>query len=204
MTMPDQLTDQFLDEASNQFNLYLKMFPEESDSFSILAKQFNDRDRQLCSRKNMTGHLTASGLLLHPDGKSVFLIYHNFLKLWLQPGGHLDPEENPGTGALREFVEETGINNVTLHPWHSTHPFPFDMDTHAIPPNQKKNECSHFHHDYQYLFCLPQSDGEHCDYSLVEIAQDEVSNFKWVGLNEMIEGDYDVRLIRAANKILKL
>lgn len=200
MTMTEQLTDQFLDNAKKLLDLYLSKFPGERETFSILEKQFQSRDRQLCSRKNMTGHLTASGLLLHPHGKSVFLIHHNFLNLWLQPGGHLDPGESPAQGALREFIEETGIKQVSLHPWHDANPFPFDMDTHAIPPNEKKNEGSHFHHDYQYLLTLSH-DSAISDDRLVDIAQDEVSNFRWVGLNELIEGDYDTRLKRAARKI---
>ena len=199
--MAEQLTDTFLDQATTLLELYLAKFPEERDTFSTLIKQFQSRDRQLCSRKNMTGHLTASGLLLHPDGKSVFLIHHNFLKLWLQPGGHLDPGESPSAGALREFIEETGIKQVSLHPWHEQNPFPFDMDTHAIPPNEKKNEGSHFHHDYQYLLCV---NGTFADDDLVEIDHNEVSNFKWIGLDELIEGDYDSRLKRASRKIKNL
>lgn len=200
----DRLTDEFLDETSDMFALYLKNFPEERGTFSILSKQFEQRDRQLCNRTNMTGHLTASGLLLHPENNSVFLIHHNFLNLWLQPGGHLDPGENPRTGALREFIEETGIKDVELHPWHVKHSFPFDMDTHAIPANQKKNEGSHFHHDFQYLLAFPHSEAKRCDESLVNIAQDEVSNFRWITLTELMEGDFDVRLKRAADKIVKL
>lgn len=199
--MTEQLMDTFLDEATNLLELYLAKFPRERDTFSILIKQFQSRDRQLCSRKNMTGHLTASGLLLHPDNKSVFLIHHNFLKLWLQPGGHLDPGESPSDGALREFIEETGIKQVSLHPWHEQNPFPFDMDTHAIPANEKKSEGSHFHHDYQYLLCI---DGAFADEGLVDIDHNEVSNFKWIGLDELIEGDYDSRLKRASSKIKKL
>ncbi|MDZ4836151.1 MAG: NUDIX domain-containing protein [Candidatus Melainabacteria bacterium] len=204
MTSTDQLTDRFLNEASSLFYSYLEYFPDQKVSFSILKKQFEERDRDLCNRKNMTGHLTASGLLLHPQGNSIFLIHHNFLKLWLQPGGHLDLEENPADGALREFVEETGIKSVALHPWHTKHPFPFDMDSHAIPPNPKKNESDHFHHDYQYLLCLPDKNGVRSGEPLVEIDRNEVSNFRWVEIQEMIEGDYDLRLKRAAGKILKL
>jgi 8-oxo-dGTP pyrophosphatase MutT (NUDIX family) len=203
MTPIEQLTDKFLEEVSTIFYQYLEQFPDERETFSILETQFETRDKELCSRKNMTGHLTASGLLLHPDGQSVFLIHHNFLKLWLQPGGHLDREESPADGAIREFIEETG-KNVALHPWHDKHPFPFDMDTHAIPPHQKKNEGSHFHHDYQYLLCLSAGDQKQANDLSVDIDQNEVSNYRWFLLTEIIEGNHDSRLKRAAQKILRL
>ena len=37
------------------------------------------------------------------------LLKHKRLGLWLQPGGHIDPGETPWEGALREAVEETGL-----------------------------------------------------------------------------------------------
>jgi len=34
---------------------------------------------------------------------------HKLLGLWLQPGGHIDPGEEPWEAALREAAEETGL-----------------------------------------------------------------------------------------------
>lgn len=143
----------------------------------------------------MKGHLTASGLLLNSAGDAVFLIYHNFLKLWLQPGGHLDPGERPAQGALREFVEETGIKNVVLHRWHEKNELPFDMDTHEIPVNERKGEGEHFHHDFQYLFRMS---GDADNTPVIDL--NEVSQYRWVSLDELIK-DHDDRLKRVAAKI---
>lgn len=194
--MTQQLTDQFLDDVTNEFEKYLRMFPAERARFQILQEQLKQRDKNLCDRKNMKGHLTASGLLLNAAGNAVFLIYHNFLKLWLQPGGHLDPGERPAQGALREFVEETGIKNIVLHPWHEKNELPFDMDTHEIPVNQRKGEGEHFHHDFQYLFRMS---GDMDSAPVIDL--NEVSQFRWVSLDELIEKDHDDRLKRVAAKI---
>jgi 8-oxo-dGTP pyrophosphatase MutT (NUDIX family) len=200
-TQTQKLSDQYLDEVTTEFEHYLEKFPEDRGKFDVLQKQLQQKDRDLCDRKNMTGHLTASGLLLNDKRDAVFLIYHNFLKLWLQPGGHLDPQETPMSGALRELVEETGIKNVSLHPWHDSNRIPFDMDTHAIPPNEKKAEGSHFHHDFQYLLVLSQPQS---DETAVKIALEEVSHYRWVSLQELIEKEHDDRLKRVAAKICAL
>ena len=192
------LSPQFLREVSSEFQNYLSTFPDERDKLNILAKQLGEEDRRLCDRKNMTGHLTASALLLNADADAILLIYHNFLKLWLQPGGHLDPDELPLTGAFREFREETGIGNIRLHPWHEQNKIPFDMDTHAIPANEKKNEGSHFHHDFQYLIVV---DGDGYSDGAIKIDLNEVSQYRWVSIAELIEKDHDDRLKRVAAKI---
>lgn len=193
--MTQQLTDQFLDDVTNEFEKYIRLFPAERAKFQILQEQLEQRDKNLCDRKNMKGHLTASGLLLNSAGDAVFLIYHNFLKLWLQPGGHLDPGERPAQGALREFVEETGIKNVVLHRWHEKNELPFDMDTHEIPVNERKGEGEHFHHDFQYLFRMS---GDADNTPVIDL--NEVSQYRWVSLDELIK-DHDDRLKRVAAKI---
>lgn len=52
-------------------------------------------------------HLTGSALITGRRG--VVLHRHKLLGLWLQPGGHIDPGEEPWEAALRESVEETGL-----------------------------------------------------------------------------------------------
>lgn len=52
-------------------------------------------------------HVTASALVVGPRG--VLLHRHKRLGMWLQPGGHVDPGEEPAVAALRETAEETGL-----------------------------------------------------------------------------------------------
>lgn len=39
----------------------------------------------------------------------VLLLFHRKLQMWLPPGGHIDPDELPDEAALREALEETGV-----------------------------------------------------------------------------------------------
>ena len=108
-------------------------------------------EENLWHRRNFSGHLTGSAILLN-DLEQVLLIKHKFLGLWLAPGGHADPFEMPAETAARELAEETGVEGFELHPWHLDHGIPIDIDTHFIPANAARSEAAHFHHDFRYVF----------------------------------------------------
>lgn len=43
------------------------------------------------------------------DRDRVLLHYHRKLQRWLPPGGHIEPNELPDDAAVREVMEETGV-----------------------------------------------------------------------------------------------
>jgi ADP-ribose pyrophosphatase YjhB (NUDIX family) len=43
------------------------------------------------------------------DGERVLLLFHAKLRMWLPPGGHVEPNELPDDAAVREVLEETGV-----------------------------------------------------------------------------------------------
>jgi 8-oxo-dGTP pyrophosphatase MutT (NUDIX family) len=57
----------------------------------------------------MIRHFTASAIILD-DADRVLLVEHGKIGLWLYPGGHVDPNEDPAQTALREVREEVGID----------------------------------------------------------------------------------------------
>ena len=50
---------------------------------------------------------TVAVFVVHGD--RVLLHYHEKLKRWLPPGGHIEPNELPDEAAVREVIEETGV-----------------------------------------------------------------------------------------------
>ena len=52
-------------------------------------------------------HFTVAVFVVR-DGK-VLLHWHRKLGMWLPPGGHIEPDELPDEAALREVLEETGV-----------------------------------------------------------------------------------------------
>ena len=90
-------------------------------------------------------HVTASAIVVGERG--TVLHRHKRLGLWLQPGGHLDPGEPPWDAALREAVEETGLD--VRHPQGG--PVLVHVDVHPGPKG-------HTHLDLRYLLIGPPDD----------------------------------------------
>jgi 8-oxo-dGTP pyrophosphatase MutT (NUDIX family) len=64
------------------------------------------------------------------DG-DVALVRHKALGKWLQPGGHLQTDEAPWDGAMREVEEEAGL--CATRPLDDDALRPLDIDLHEIP-----------------------------------------------------------------------
>ncbi len=82
-------------------------------------------------------HVTGSAIVTGPRG--VVLHLHKRLGIWMQPGGHVDPGEQPWEAALRETREETGL--LVRHP--NGGPELIHLDAHPAG--------LHYHLDLRYL-----------------------------------------------------
>jgi len=190
------------DYIKGLFKRYLITFPHERPRLEQLKAQIEKRGQDLYSRKNMLGHLTASALLIDDDERAL-LIHHKFLDIWIQPGGHLDKDEWPFRGALREFHEETGFDAVSMWDWHEAHAnIPIDLDTHQIPANVEKDEGEHFHHDFLYVLRLSEPIALDGLDAPISIDLNEVKDSNWVPLTELMSGKYEEKLRRVAKKFL--
>jgi 8-oxo-dGTP pyrophosphatase MutT (NUDIX family) len=87
-------------------------------------------------------HVTASAVVVGPRG--VLLHRHKRLGIWIQPGGHVDPGEQLLAAAVRETVEETGLQAAAVDD-DVVH-----LDVHAAPKG-------HEHLDVRFLLA---ADGE--------------------------------------------
>jgi 8-oxo-dGTP pyrophosphatase MutT (NUDIX family) len=127
------------------------------------------------------GHITASGLVIDPEHGRVLLTLHKKLRMWLQMGGHCEPEDTTLAGAaLREATEESGVAGLTLLPGG-----PVRLDRHPIPP-----PC-HCHYDVQYAV-LARSDAEHT-------VSDESLDVRWFPYDKVadVADESVVRLLEA-------
>ena len=160
---------------------YLHQFPDETDRVKVFIDFLdNTPSGQLFARKNFNGHITTSAFIVKPDSREMLLLKHKSLGRWLQPGGHVEEDASLLDSALREANEETGVRRSQLlhiHVGDAGH-VPFDIDPHFIPPNPKKAEDGHYHHDHRYLFIYQGDDKEDFD-------PDESTGLKWVRFDDL-------------------
>jgi 8-oxo-dGTP pyrophosphatase MutT (NUDIX family) len=126
---------------------FVNAFPlGEEDKSRELTLALLQHTPQPLSRDQFTpGHLTCTGIVLHPDLDSFLLIHHRRLDRWLAPGGHVEPEdESPQAAAAREVLEETEVPVLRGAAYLT------GMDVHGIPA--KGNEPYHLHHDLKFAF----------------------------------------------------
>lgn len=134
------------------------------------------------------GHFTASAFILSPDKSSLLLIHHSKLHRWLQPGGHVDPEDaDVIAAARREIREEVGLTEVEL-----MLPGVFDADIHPIPA--RAAEPGHEHFDVRFLFRSPTWEAQ---------AASDAKDHKWLKLGEITEQFSDKSVMRAVGRLKK-
>lgn len=180
------------------FEKYTQLFPEEAVDLPLLAEQLESKD-DITSRKNFVGHVTASGFVINENTKQVLLLEHKTLAKLLQPGGHVEPEDNTFNDAvLRELKEETGLTSDELSirsVISRDAQVPFDIDTHAIPENPKKGEPAHYHHDFRYLYTTKESN--------IKVDVGESNGYKWVDWEDFIESESFVHLADKISSLLE-
>ncbi|MFF0966329.1 NUDIX hydrolase [Streptomyces sp. NPDC003703] len=125
------------------------------------------------------GHITASALVVDPGRGRVLLTLHKKLRMWLQMGGHCEPEDATlAQAALREGTEESGIPGLSLLPGG-----PVRLDRHLTP-------CA-WHLDVQYAAIAPPG--------AVEAISEESLDLRWFAYDEVggVADDSVVRLLEA-------
>ncbi|MGW5350080.1 NUDIX hydrolase [Streptomyces sp. NPDC004031] len=129
------------------------------------------------------GHITASALVVDPPRERVLLTLHAKIKIWLQMGGHCEPEDGAlAQSALREATEESGLAGLRL-----LAPQPVRLDRHLTP-------CA-WHLDVQYAALAPEG--------AAPVMSDESLDLKWFGYDEVAEvADTSVRNLLAGARAL--
>lgn len=178
-----------ISDIHKQIEDYQLKYPDEdlSELTSQLEDEQDDRNWPFLLRSNMRGHITCSAFVVNEKAEAL-LVDHIALKRWLQPGGHWEGDVTLQLGAVREVVEETGlVCSITA-------PFPLDIDSHAIPANEKKNEGDHVHHDFCYLVEVDSNTA-----LTAQVA--EVNDLQWVAATKVAEAED--RVGRMARKFLE-
>ncbi|RFS13858.1 NUDIX hydrolase [Emticicia sp. C21] len=123
-------------------------------------------------RELLIGHVTGSAWIVDNSGKFVLLTHHRKLDRWLQPGGHCDGDSDVLRVALKEAIEETGVQDIQ-----SVNESIFDVDVHEIP--ERKGIPAHLHYDIRFLFIA--------DKAIPLVITEESNDLAWVELSKVEE-----------------
>lgn len=142
---------------------------EEADRCAI--RDYVAKTPAFADRNTPVAHVTASAWVTTPDRQHALLLHHKKLDIWVQPGGHVDPEDATIIAASRrELIEETGLIDARL-----VAEGIFDVDIHVIPA--RGVTAAHQHLDIRFWF----------ESAYEPVLSDESHDLAWMDL-ETIRG----------------
>ncbi len=136
------------------------------------------------------------------ENERVLLVFHKKLKKWLPPGGHLDQDELPPDGAIREAKEETGLDveiipqeNLWIEQRWNGRSFerPYLCLLEHIPAIN--GEAAHEHVDFVYI-------GQPTGGRLIQ-NHDETEGIRWFTFDEVRELERDVDIFEDVYRVIE-
>jgi 8-oxo-dGTP pyrophosphatase MutT (NUDIX family) len=121
-------------------------FSDDHKSRELVLQLLEHTPAPFSRAQFMPGHITCTGLVLHPAKDAFLVVYHRRLERWLLPGGHVElSDAEIWDTARREVIEETGavLSGPDRAPL-------VGIDVHGIPPGRR--EPFHLHHDLIFAF----------------------------------------------------
>jgi len=144
-------------------------FDDTEREHTMSTLEFLHKNKNCTSTDNLKGHITASAWVLSPQRTETLLTHHGKLNRWLQLGGHIEDDATIQEAALREAVEESGIENI-----HLIEDSIFDIDVHLIPARNEIAE--HYHYDIRFLLQAERT---------AFVISDESNDLAWVKLTDI-------------------
>ena len=158
-------------ELLQLLNNHSTRFMDEA-GFVARARAFVEANADCFHRDHWPAHVTGSAWVVSPDRSRILMMHHRKLNQWFQPGGHADGDADILRVALRETVEETGLETRHVKLLHME---VFDVDVHGIAASE--HDPRHEHIDIRFLVEI--------DDSLPVPGNDESHEVLWVRLNDV-------------------
>lgn len=144
-----------------------------NDVHSMKTLHFVSQYENFWQRENEYGHITASAWVINHTRNKALLTHHKKLNIWVQLGGHIEPEDKDIMCACeRELKEESGLSQFRILSRDI-----FDIDVHSIPMNSKGFP-EHFHFDIRFIFEANSNE-------MINFDQEESNDVQWIYLNEI-------------------
>lgn len=165
-----------MDTIYKQISGYIPYNEQEEKDKQVMLKWLEEQSDAFL-RDNKVAHFTSSAWILNPGRDKILMVYHNLFDSWSWTGGHADGDTDLKQVALREGMEETGVQQLKLLADEI-----FSLEIIVVDGHVKKGEYvpSHLHMNVTYL--LEADEAEH-----LKIKTDENSGVKWMTFEEICE-----------------
>lgn len=172
---------------------YLEFWPQDRPDQVERYREFVSTNPNCCLRSHLVGHCTGSAFIVSPDYRLALLLFHPYLKRWLQPGGHADGNPDLLEVARREAHEETGLafDHFFAVELAAGRAVPLDLDIHQIP--ERGAEPAHFHYDLRFLLIA--------DPTLELFPERPEMLLQWIPLEEVRELTDEESVLRLVRKV---
>lgn len=128
----------------------------------------------------MEKHFCVSVHVFNPTSNQFLLVKHKKLGKWVQPGGHIEMNEDPEEAAIRETYEETGLHVELVgkrYPRETDFIKPLALQRNAVKPD-------HIHIDIIYM-AVPTTDEN------LIFNEKETEGLKWFSLEEILDNNFE-------------
>jgi ADP-ribose pyrophosphatase YjhB (NUDIX family) len=126
---------------------------------------------------------TASAFIVH-DNK-VLLVMHKKLGTWLQPGGHIELDEDPNEAVMREAKEETGLDITLIGP--QLQNFGTKFNARELMPPRFLNR-HNFNETHEHIDCVYFARSESGDAQ----SEEDGGEVRWFTKTELEENSFGV------------
>ncbi len=137
-------------------------------------------------------HLTASSLILDPQGEQALMVYHNIYQALCWTGGHADGQGDLLDVAIREAREETGICQV----WPVSSQI-LSLDLLPVPSHMKREKAisAHWHYSVAFGLIAPIKQA-------LAVKPDENQEVRWIPVSQIDEQCREAHMLPVYHKIL--
>lgn len=174
-----------------QFYDYEPFNEQEEADLRVIRRAietFND----VLTRDNEIVHVTVSGFVVNASRDKVLMIHHNIYNAWGWTGGHADGESDLLSVAIREVLEETGVQATAV----SEEIFSVDVLQVLAHTKKGKYVTPHVHLNVTYLLEADES-------QTLTIAEDENSGVAWIAFEKVSSICNEAHMIPVYEKLME-
>lgn len=170
---------------------YIPYNSQEKADQEILLKACQE-ETNLLNRENKKNHFSSSGFIVNPEKDKVLMVHHLIYDIYAWTGGHMDGEEDFVAVALREAMEETGVQKIKRIS------DIISIDILPVPAHIKNGQPVEKHDHFNITYLLEAEENQ-----TLSIKEDENSDVRWIALNELEKWVDSKEMMIIYNKIIE-